>query len=164
MTGPATTEPSQLALPAPEEQGALSAPPNAPKLGYKPFTPVSLPDGTIAATQEQLDEYNQHKADVQKALTEKFSADPLIDRVMRQKRLDELGYVMPKTKAEMSQEELDHWNSMTKPEQEAIISKAELKDKSGKKWTGPGGSNGGGGRWTKAELDQMGIDLSLIHI
>jgi len=159
LTGPATTEPSQLALPAPEEQGALSAPPNAPKLGYKPFTPVSLPDGTIAATQEQLDEYNQHKADVQKALTEKFSADPLIDRVMRQKRLDELGYVMPKTKAEMSQEELDHWNSMTKPEQEAIISKAELKDKSGKKWTGPGGSNGGGGRWTKAELDQMGIDI-----
>ena len=152
--------PPPLGLPAPEVQGELPAPPNAPKLGYKPFTPVSLPDGTIAATQEQLDEYNQHKADVQKALTEKFSADPLIDRVMRQKRLNELGYVAPKSKADMSQDELDHWNSMTKPEQEEIIRRAELKDRAGRRWAGPGGTNGGGGRWTKAELDQMGIETT----
>jgi hypothetical protein len=150
--------PPPLGLPAPEEQGALPAPPNAPKLGYKPFTPVSLPDGTIAATQEQLDEYNQHKADVKKALTEKFSADPLIDRVMRQKRLDELGYVMPKNKADTYQEELDHWNSMTKREQEEINFRARLQDKSLKFWGGQGGKNAAGGRWTKAELDQMGID------
>ena len=152
--------PPPLGLPAPEVQGELPAPPNAPKLGYKPFTPVSLPDGTIAATQEQLDEYNQHKADVQKALTEKFSADPLIDRVMRQKRLNELGYVAPKSKADMSQDELDHWNSMTKPEQEEIIRRAELKDRAGRRWAGPGGTHGGGGRWTKAELDQMGIETT----
>jgi len=152
-TTPQATETPQL--PAPPETQALAAPEETKQLGYKvpePFTPVSLPDGTIAMTQEQLDEYNQYKADVQKALTETYSADPLINSVMRKKRLDELGYVPPKSKEEMSQEELDHWNSLTKPEQEEIIQKAEAADKSRKKFTGYGG------RWNKAELDQMGIE------
>ena len=149
-------EPGLPGLPAPEKQEALEAPKIAGQLGYTPFTPVALPDGTVAATQEDLDHYNNHKAAIQKALTETFSADPVINSYLRAQRLKELGYVPPPTN-QMSEDELDAWNNLSQPQRDQITYSAQKNDKSLNQWY-PTGKKGTGGRWTKAELDQMGFE------